>query len=71
MTDNAIIGGTGFEALAGFEVARRETVDTPYGAPSAALVFGRLVAGEKARDGPVIGCSCPATARSTPFPRTA
>ena len=42
MTDNAIIGGTGFEALAGFEVARREVVDTPYGEPSAALVFGRL-----------------------------
>ena len=41
MTDNAIIGGTGFEALAGFEVARREAVDTPYGEPSAALVFGR------------------------------
>ena len=41
MTDNAIIGGTGFEALAGFEVARREVVDTPYGEPSAALVFGR------------------------------
>ena len=46
MTDNAIIGGTGFEALADFEVARRETVDTPYGEPSAALAFGRLVARE-------------------------
>ena len=46
MTDNALIGGTGFEAVAEFEVARREAVDTPYGEPSAALVFGRLFVGE-------------------------
>ena len=42
MTDTAIIGGTGFRQLAGFAVERTERITTPYGDPSAALVFGRL-----------------------------
>ena len=42
MTDTAIIGGTGFAELAGFEIERRETASTPYGDPSAALVFGQM-----------------------------
>lgn len=42
MTDTAIIGGTGFRELLGFKVERCETVTTPYGDPSTALVFGRL-----------------------------
>lgn len=42
MTDTAIIGGTGFERLAGFEVERREVVETRYGDPSAPPVFGRI-----------------------------
>ena len=42
MTDTAIIGGTGFDRLAGFEVDRREAVSTRYGDPSGPLVFGRI-----------------------------
>ncbi len=44
MTDTAIIGGTGFRQLPGFKIERHETIDTPYGSPSTALVFGRLSA---------------------------
>ena len=42
MTDTALIGGSGFEELAGFQAERRAVVATPWGAPSDALVFGRL-----------------------------
>lgn len=38
----AIIGGTGLTRLPDFALERSETVDTPYGAPSATLRFGRL-----------------------------
>jgi 5'-methylthioinosine phosphorylase len=38
----AIIGGTGLTRLTHLEIERRERVSTPYGAPSAELVFGRL-----------------------------
>lgn len=39
---NALIGGSGFQRVAGFERNRTATVDTPYGAPSDALQFGVL-----------------------------
>ena len=38
----AIIGGSGLERLAGLEDAQRRTVLTPFGAPSAPLLTGRL-----------------------------
>ena len=38
----ALIGGTGLYALADLEVIERRTLDTPWGAPSAPLVLGRL-----------------------------
>ncbi|MEP6678526.1 MAG: S-methyl-5'-thioinosine phosphorylase [Betaproteobacteria bacterium] len=38
----AIIGGTGLTRLSNLEVAHREVVRTPYGEPSAALLFGQL-----------------------------
>ena len=38
----AIIGGTGLTRLAGFEVAARAKVGTPYGEPSAELIHGML-----------------------------
>lgn len=37
-----IIGGSGLNDLANLEVTRREVVRTPYGEPSAPLLFGRL-----------------------------
>ncbi|MEO5811054.1 MAG: S-methyl-5'-thioinosine phosphorylase [Rhodanobacter sp.] len=46
MTDNsvpidlAVIGGSGLYTLAGLEHATRHVVETPYGAPSAAVVVG-------------------------------
>jgi 5'-methylthioadenosine phosphorylase len=36
----AIIGGTGLTRLSTLAVAHREVVRTPYGEPSAALLFG-------------------------------
>ena len=38
----AIIGGSGLTKLATLAVARREIVRTPYGEPSAPLVFGQI-----------------------------
>jgi 5'-methylthioadenosine phosphorylase len=38
----AVIGGSGLSQLENLEVARREIVRTPYGAPSSALLFGRI-----------------------------
>lgn len=46
MTATALIGGSGFQRIPGFQVARAETVDTPFGAPSDALQFGVLGARE-------------------------
>lgn len=42
----AVIGGSGLSQLASLEVVRREVVRTPYGEPSATLVFGRIGAQE-------------------------
>jgi 5'-methylthioinosine phosphorylase len=42
MTRLAIIGGTGLTRLTHLDIERREKVLTPYGAPSAELVYGRL-----------------------------
>ena len=41
MTDLAIIGGTGLAALQGLEIIEQKDCVTPYGPPSAALLFGR------------------------------
>jgi 5'-deoxy-5'-methylthioadenosine phosphorylase len=38
----AIIGGSGFGQIPGFELERREVVRTPYGEPSGALTFGSI-----------------------------
>jgi len=38
----AVIGGSGLARLQEMEIDRRELVQTPYGAPSAELTFGRL-----------------------------
>lgn len=38
----AIIGGTGLTALDQLEITHQETVQTPFGEPSSALVFGQL-----------------------------
>ena len=43
----AIIGGSGLTRLKNLEITRREVVRTPYGEPSAPLVFGHL-GGQKA-----------------------
>ena len=40
----AIIGGTGLTRLSNLAVTHREVIRTPYGEPSAALVFGDLAA---------------------------
>ncbi|NIR29453.1 MAG: S-methyl-5'-thioinosine phosphorylase [Gammaproteobacteria bacterium] len=42
MVKLAIIGGTGLTSLQGAEITRREEVQTPYGAPSDALVYASL-----------------------------
>lgn len=42
MTDIAIIGGSGLTQLKNLEITRREVVRTPYGEPSAPLVYGAL-----------------------------
>ena len=39
----AIIGGSGLTRLSTLAVAHREVVRTPYGEPSSALVFGRIM----------------------------
>lgn len=38
----AIIGGTGLTSMHGLRITAEERVDTPYGQPSAPLVYGRL-----------------------------
>lgn len=42
MTVAAIIGGSGLTELKSLQIIRRETIRTPYGEPSAPLVFGEL-----------------------------
>lgn len=37
-----VIGGSGLDRFEGLEITGRRAVDTPYGAPSAALTFGTL-----------------------------
>jgi 5'-methylthioinosine phosphorylase len=46
MSGLAVVGGSGFAALRGFEEISRELPETPYGPPSAPVVRGRLGAGE-------------------------
>ncbi len=38
----AVIGGTGLTSLSGLAIVREETVDTPFGEPSAPMVHGEL-----------------------------
>lgn len=42
MSDLAVIGGTGLTTLDGLEIVSRESVETPWGEPSAPVVRGRL-----------------------------
>ncbi len=42
----AIIGGTGLTSLKDLEIIRREVMHTPYGEPSAPLVFGEMAGNE-------------------------
>lgn len=42
MADIGIIGGSGLTGLENLEIVRREVIRTPYGEPSAPIVFGNL-----------------------------
>jgi 5'-methylthioinosine phosphorylase len=42
MVDIAIIGGTGLNSLKNLKITHREMVNTPYGPPSAPLVYGEV-----------------------------
>jgi 5'-deoxy-5'-methylthioadenosine phosphorylase len=42
MTKVAIIGGTGLTSLKGLTISHEELIKTPYGDPSAPLIFGEL-----------------------------
>src|SRR6056300_1593663 len=42
MSQLAIIGGTGLTKLSDFTVSRKESIETPYGTPSAELLWGKL-----------------------------
>jgi len=46
MAKLAIIGGTGLTSLKGLEITRREEMHTPYGEPSAPLMFGEMAGKE-------------------------
>jgi 5'-deoxy-5'-methylthioadenosine phosphorylase len=46
VTGVGIIGGSGLTQLRNLEITRREVVRTPYGEPSAPMVYGRLGGGE-------------------------
>lgn len=46
MSKLAVIGGTGLTSIAELQIVSNETVDTPYGAPSASLVTGELAGKE-------------------------
>ena len=42
MTTVAIIGGSGLTNLKNLHITRREVIRTPFGEPSAPMVFGQL-----------------------------
>ncbi len=42
MTKIAVIGGTGMNQWPGLKIEKKKTFKTPYGAPSAPLLFGRV-----------------------------
>ena len=42
MSLTAIIGGTGLTELKNLDITHREMVNTPYGAPSGPLIYGRM-----------------------------
>jgi 5'-deoxy-5'-methylthioadenosine phosphorylase len=46
MAKLAIIGGTGLTSLKDLEITRREVMHTPYGEPSAPLLFGEMCGNE-------------------------
>ncbi len=46
MNRTAIIGGTGLNQLEQLTIQRREKIETPYGSPSAELVFGNYLGSE-------------------------
>lgn len=46
MAKLAIIGGTGLTSLKGLAITRREVMTTPYGEPSAPLMFGEMAGKE-------------------------
>jgi 5'-methylthioadenosine phosphorylase/5'-methylthioinosine phosphorylase len=46
MTTLAIIGGTGLSQLAALNITRTESVETPYGKPSADFVIGEIAGKE-------------------------
>ncbi len=46
MAKLAIIGGTGLTSLKGLEITRREVMHTPYGEPSAPLMYGEMAGSE-------------------------
>lgn len=46
MAKLAIIGGTGLTSLKGLEITHREVMHTPYGEPSAPLMFGEMAGNE-------------------------
>jgi 5'-deoxy-5'-methylthioadenosine phosphorylase len=46
MAKLAIIGGTGLTSLKGLEITRREVMKTPYGEPSAPLMYGEMAGKE-------------------------
>ncbi len=46
MAKTALIGGTGLASMAGLDVIQRQTLETPYGAPSGELTTGKLAGHE-------------------------
>jgi len=46
MNKLAIIGGTGLTSLEGLQITRQQTIETPYGDPSSALIFGEIAGRE-------------------------
>ena len=42
MTELGIIGGTGLTTMEGLAISAEKNLETPYGMPSSALIFGRL-----------------------------
>ena len=52
MVKIGIIGGSGFYALDRLQNVEELTIATPFGAPSAPIVHGRIVSDSHARDRP-------------------